>query len=262
MSVYPRNLSTFLNRMSNYNKNNVKMNVLGSAAASDGDVIQVDLPTNSIVDLSSLAWSFRATYNGAAGVAGTNGEVTFPLNAESIISRLAVEVNGQTLVNLQNYNMLYHALLYMTATEDYQLQRRVAQTNIAGNAANGTTLMAASAGGANVAEVRRHVIDTWLGFLGSAKPNFIDTSLLGNVRISITLAGTDIIGLKAAAGNFAKSYTVDQQAFSVDVISIGDGFYDGMVDQMLASGAPMEIPFKNYFSYCVLELYILYYYTT
>ena len=35
MSVYPRNLSTFLNRMSNYNKNNVKMNVLGAAAASD-----------------------------------------------------------------------------------------------------------------------------------------------------------------------------------------------------------------------------------
>ena len=109
--------------------------------------------------------------------------------------------------------------------------------------------MAASAAGANVAQVRRHVIDTWLGFLGSAKPNFIDTSLLGNVRISITLAGTDIIGLKANAGAFAKSYTVDQQAFSVDVISIGDGFYDGMVDQMLASGAPMEIPFKNYFSY-------------
>ena len=153
MSVYPRNLSTFLNRMSNYNKNNVKMNVLGAAAASDGDVIQVDLPTNSIVDLSSLAWSYRVTYNGAAGTAaagGTDGEVTFPLNAESIISRLAVEVNGQTLVNLQNYNMLYHALLYMTATEDYQLQRRVAQTNIAGNAANGTTLMAASAAGANV----------------------------------------------------------------------------------------------------------------
>ena len=250
MSVYPRNLSTFLNRMSNYNKNNVKMNVLGAAAASDGDVIQVDLPTNSIVDLSSLAWSFRVTYNGAAGNADPiNGEVTFPLNAESIISRLAVEVNGQTLVNIQNYNMLYHALLYMTATEDYQLQRRVAQTNIAGNAANGTTLMAASAAGANVAEARRHVIDTWLGFLGSAKPNFIDTSLLGNVRISITLAGTDIIGLKAAGGAFAKSYTVDQQAFSVDVISIGDGFYDGMVDQMLASGAPMEIPFKNYFSY-------------
>ena len=78
---------------------------------------------------------------------------------------------------------------------------------------------------------------------------FIDTSLLGNVRISITLAGADIIGLKAAAGNFARSYVVSDQAFSMDVVSIGDGFYDSMVDQMLASGAPIEIPFKNYFSF-------------
>ena len=58
MSVYPRNLSAFLNRLSGYNKNNVKMNVLGSATARPGDTIQVDLPTNSIVDLNSLAWSF------------------------------------------------------------------------------------------------------------------------------------------------------------------------------------------------------------
>ena len=90
MSVYPRNMSTFLNRMTNYNKNNVKMTVLGTPTANDGDVIQVDLPTNSIVDLSSLAWSFQVVYTGAAGTAasgGTDGQVTFPLNAESIISR-------------------------------------------------------------------------------------------------------------------------------------------------------------------------------
>ena len=62
MSVYPRNMSTFLNRMTNYNKNNVKMTVLGTPTANDGDVIQVDLPTNSIVDLSSLAWSFQVAY--------------------------------------------------------------------------------------------------------------------------------------------------------------------------------------------------------
>ena len=49
MSVYPRNMSAFLNRLSGYNKNNVKMNVLGSSSASAGDIIQVDLPTNSIV---------------------------------------------------------------------------------------------------------------------------------------------------------------------------------------------------------------------
>lgn len=30
MSVYPRNMSAFLNKLSGYNKQNVKLNVLGS----------------------------------------------------------------------------------------------------------------------------------------------------------------------------------------------------------------------------------------
>ena len=258
MSVYPRNLSAYLNRMSGYNKNNVKMNVLGSTKANQGDVIQVDLPSNSIVDLSSLAWSFDVKYT----CTGANTKLHhLPINAESLISRLAVEVNGQTLVNLTNYNTLYHALLYMTATEDYQRQRLVAQANIQGggvkkadNSAgdtvvNGTVqeLTSAVADTLTPSTTRRHVIDTWLGFLGSAKPNFIDTSLLGNVRISITLANSDIVGGDDAPNTSV--FEVDKQHFSVDVVSISDGVYDAMIDQMLASGAPIEIPFKNYFSF-------------
>ena len=46
-----------------------------------------------------------------------------------------------------------------------------------------------------------------------------------------------------------RGYTLDEQYFSMDVISISDGIYDAMVDQRLASGAPIEIPFKNYFSF-------------
>ena len=269
MSVYPRNLSNFLNRLSGYNKNNVKLTVLGGDTANQGDIIQVDLPSNSIVDLSSLAWSFQVVYGtqGAAG-GGNTPSITPPINCEGLISRLAVEVNGQTLCNLTNYNDLFHLLMNMTATEDYQRQRMVAQSNVSGdhggNAANNTgdrgngtaqTLVAADAGAEST---RHHVIDTWVGFLGSAKPNFIDTSLLGNVRISITLAPGDILGAggqtvgggdAAAFTGDNRTYAVSAQAFSVDVISISDGIYDSMVDQMLASGRPIEVPFKNYFCY-------------
>ena len=94
MSVYPRNLSAFLNRLSGYNKANIKMNVLGSTSAKAGDTIQVDLPTNSIVDLSSLAWYFKIIYD-APGHA-----MHAPIQAEAVIKRLAVEVNGQTVVNI------------------------------------------------------------------------------------------------------------------------------------------------------------------
>ena len=252
MSVYPRNLSNFLNRMSGYNKNSVKMNVLGSSDAKNGDIVQVDLPTNSIVDLSSLAWSFDAEWN---AVALENAKtVALPINCESVIERLAIEVNGQTLMNMTNYNVLYHALLYMTGTDDYCRQRRVAQTNHSSGAAAGTAEVLTSdidnTGAAGNILTRRHIIDTWLGFLGSARPTFIDTSLLGNVRITITLApGTIIQNIDSTAASIAPEYTLKNQFFSVDVVSISDGIYDAMVDQMLASGAPIEIPFKNYFSF-------------
>ena len=46
------------------------------------------------------------------------------LNCEAVIDRLAIEVNGVTLVNMTNYNALFHALLYLTATDDYIRSRR------------------------------------------------------------------------------------------------------------------------------------------
>jgi hypothetical protein len=236
--------------MSGYNKNSVKMNVLGSTSANQGDVVQVDLPTNSIVDLSSLAWSYDCTYS-AAAIANTK-KAACPINAETIIDRLAIEVNGQTLVNITNYNVLYHALLYMTATDDYIRQRRMGQTNNESGEGSGVSveLTGLDDGGTAKTDARRHVIDTWLGFLGSAKPNFIDTSLLGNVRITITLAPATIIqNIDSDGGVIASSYALANQFFSIDVVSISDGVYDAMVDQMLASGAPIEIPFKNYFSF-------------
>lgn len=238
MSVYPRNLSAFLNRLTGYNKNNVRLNVLGNSSARHGDIIQVELPANSIVDLSSFAWAFEVEY----GASGGAGAAHLPINAEALISRLAVEVNGQTLVNITNYNTLYHALLYMSATEDYQRQRKIAQSNTSDGIAAGSCQVVN-----NAVATRQHMIDSWLGFLGTAKPNFIDTALLGNVRITITLANSDIINGTAAID---RSYAIlPTQHFSIDVISITDGVYDSMVDSLLAANGVLEIPFKNYFSF-------------
>ena len=262
MSVYPKNLSNFLNRLSGYNKNNVKLNVLGNNSANDGDIIQVDLPSNSIVDLSSLAWSFNMATKAQRGGAADTATIVLPTNIEGIIKRLAVEVNGQTLVNMTDYNTLFHALLYTTGTEDYFRSRKVAQTNKNDNADTwDTSTLTGGAAGGGLADGdltignNDHVIDTWLGFLGTAKPNFIDTSLLGNVRITITLErGSELLcGGNGVAAALTREYTISDQGFSIDVVSISDGIYDAMVDQMLASGRPIEIPFKNYFSYTALQ---------
>jgi hypothetical protein len=103
MSVYPRNPSNFSNCLSGYNKNNVKLTVLGSGSAQQGEIIQVNLPSNSIVDVSSLAWSFQVVY----GTQTAAGACNPPINCEGLISRLAVEVNGQTLVKGKVFNKTF-----------------------------------------------------------------------------------------------------------------------------------------------------------
>jgi hypothetical protein len=130
--------------------------------------------------------------------------------------------------------------------------RKISQSNVgAGNEAkNGQALDYTCADAGHSPPVREHVIDSWLGFLGNSKPNFIDTSLLGNVRIQITLNNGDIISNTVADNaTTARKFAITQQHFSVDVISISDGSYDSMIDSMLASGKPIEVPFKNYLSY-------------
>ena len=218
MSVYPKNLSHYLNRLSGYNKNNVRLNVLGSTSANQGDIIQVDLPSNSICDLGSLAWSFRVVYAAQTG----DSTLCVPEHCEALIDSIEIEVNGQSLCRTTNYNTLFHALLYMTATEDYQRQRLLYNSNRQDETANGKVTDIAT----GTSETQTHVIDTWLGFLGSAKPNFIDTSLLGNVKINIQFNSGDIMcqGATAAAVEGAidystkaasvRTFTIDQQHFS------------------------------------------------
>eukprot|EP01051_Picozoa_sp_SAG22_P002857 SAG22_NODE_131_length_18561_cov_10.941387_13_plen_78_part_00 len=74
---------------------------------------------------------------------------------------------------MNNYHVLFHMLLYATATEDYSRQRQIAQSNKDTAAGSGSAHDLTTADGARVlanAKSTDHVIDTWLGFLGSAKP--------------------------------------------------------------------------------------------
>ena len=59
-------------------------------------------------------------------------------------------------------------------------------------------------------------ISNWLGFLGSAKPEVLDTGILGNVRVRITLAPTNVLIMKEA---------------------------------FLAKGGIYEIPYQSYYSF-------------
>lgn len=233
---YPRNLSYFVRKLANYSRNTFRLQTLNQDTASASQIITVDLPNNALVDLNTLTWFFTGTASGTGGVA------RFPRNIESIIDRLELEVNGQLISGgFSGYNQLWNIIADTSLGEDCTNRRRILQHSADGGAdAAGVTALGAQT---NV----QFAITNWLGPLGSMKPEVLDTNLLGNVRLRITLAPTSILswGTSTTAG----TYSLANMFFSVDTISIDDGNFYAMHDQFLSKGGVYEIPFNNYFSF-------------
>ena len=233
MSGYPRNLSYFVKKLANYFKNTYRLQTLNTDTASASQIITVDLPNNALVDLSTLLWYFE----GATTATGTGAFAVFPRNIESVIERLEVEINGQLVSpGCAQYAQLWNIVSDTTMGEDCTNRRAVLQKGL--NITAAPTAIETST---------PYTIVNWLGFLGSAQPQILDTNLLGNVRIRITLSPTNIL---ATAGTITgTTYSLSKMFFSVDCLSIDDGTYYQLHDSFMAKGGVYEIPFNNYYSF-------------
>lgn len=248
MSGYARNLSYFVRKMANYSRNTYRLQTLNTSTAGPSQIITVDLPNNALVDLSTLTWYFE----GFTGTA-TNSCV-FPRNIETIIERVEVEINGQLVSpGCANYSHLFQILADTTMGEDCTNRRGLLQNGLNVNVppdSNGNSGGTASGSAISVNNTSGvpFTICNWLGFLGSAQPSVLDTNLLGNVRIRITLAPTSVLVSSATAAT-GTTYALANMFFSVDCISIDDGVYYALHDQFLSKGGVYEIPFNNFLSF-------------
>jgi hypothetical protein len=232
MSSYPRNLSYFVKRLSNYSRNTYRLQTLNTNTASASQIITVDLPNNALVDLSTLVLyaegSTTATTNNAA----------FPRNYETLIERVECEINGQLISpGCANYAQLWQIISDTTMGEDCTNRRAVLQNS----------LNITSPPNANQTSVPLTICN-WLGFLGSAQPTVLDTNLLGNVRIRITLSSANVL-VSSTTAVVGANFTLSNMFFSVDCISIDDGIYYNLHDQFLSKNGIYEVPFNNYYSF-------------
>lgn len=161
-----------------------------------------------------------------------------------MIERVEVEVNGQLISpGCANYSHLWQIINDTTMGQDCQVRRSILQNagNVAAPAANVGTIASLTGG-------TPFTICNWLGFLGSAQPTVLDTNLLGNVRIRITLANANVLVSSATAVTGA-TYALANMFFTVDTISIDDGMYYAIHDGFLSKGGVYEIPFNNFYSF-------------
>ena len=176
----------------------------GQSVVNAGDTIIVELPHNSVIDLTTFIMEYTGATNhmgkevagGGNGVAGYLKTRFFPRNSASIIEQLDVEINGQTRFTLNNYGLVYNTLFDLTAAQDSLNRRKV------GENADPSSKIFKDANGelqerrgfsvgfiadGTAKDQEDYVIRSWLGLLNPST-TILDTTILGSVVIKIRLA--------------------------------------------------------------------------
>ena len=113
----PRNLDYYLQRMSGYSKNTIRILPQSKATYNAGDTIVFRLPTNSIIDLHTLQLKMSGRLTNTAN---QNIAIAYPRFTQSFFRRMDWQMGGmQTgLGSLHDYGFLYYLLASHKVPQD------------------------------------------------------------------------------------------------------------------------------------------------
>jgi hypothetical protein len=246
---YPDDLKTTITKLSNYSRSSVKIQNQTNGPVGDGDVLTFRLPANSLVDLSSFAVHANMLCGATGGVDGVGAKVAYlPCRDMSIIRRLTVEMNNTTVCSIDHYDRVRQFMLDYSMGESnkkYALYGNSDPTKIAMTNGTVTGIVA----GANAGFNHPIILDRMISYLAS-KPNYVDTSITGEIIVTITLApGSDCLfkpEATAADASAPPAYVLSDIYATMTKVSINDGFYYASIQSALAQNLPFKMAFKNF----------------
>lgn len=251
---YPPSVSYYMKRLMAHTTNVYKIEPNNATTASANNLVRFDLPSNTLLDLSSIQFWFNAKVSG-----GTQGRL--PNKISSLIERYTVECGGITIYQgNQSYNVVKHVKDALMCPLDVAntSKRVVTHEDIprATSYVDGTTLNGPEAPSADLGATQFMIGGgDLLGFF-EAKPTILDTSLLPTISITFTLAGNNVLTDSDSTTNFttagsgsAASYILNNMRLHTTVYGIQDGSYDMMVESLINAQGFLEIPFKQYHTF-------------
>lgn len=221
----------------------------GQSTVNAGDTIIVELPHNSVIDLTTFIMDYTGETTHAGKTNGGSGDGAagylqtrfFPRNSASIIEQLDVEINGQTRFTLNNYGLVYNTLFDLTAVQDSLNRHKVGENadpsskvfrNDAGEYRERRGYSTGLQIDGSARDKENYVIRSWLGLLNPST-SIIDTNILGSVVINIRLSPPSCLMLGAASN-------LDIQDVQQNVAE------NGITVPAVAAGAPLAAETANY----------------
>jgi hypothetical protein len=169
--LYPKSLQMICAQLSQFSRTTNHMNPVKNNSIGPGQICEVDLPNNTLIDLSTFTMWFQGISS-----ANTVAFTCFSTEIETILDRVEVIINNKNVTNgLLHYNQLFKVLAEFYFGTDKRNARSILQ--------NGLVEAVPTAADT----LQQYCINNWLNFF-SAQPSIVSTKLLGNIRVRITLA--------------------------------------------------------------------------
>jgi len=247
------NLVFATTQMTDYTRNRYRLDTTSATVASAGQIITVNFPEASLLDMKSFRFFFQVTCSQAN--TGSSTDYVYarcPDDASTFIQKLEVYLNGVQVSSGQNeYNSMARLIKIGKSSNDR-------------NSSYGQLTENAFITADSKAQVANLCVSEWNGFLNDLSTRFLPTSLMGQIQVRITLAnnavlvpatvvsGNAVIPTTLTAGQITNaatmSYSVSNIRFSVDAISVCPA-YNEMLSQQLAREGLLKLNYKEYYTF-------------
>lgn len=267
--MFSPNLTYFVERLQGVSTNTFRLESQNKTTAQQNDIITFDLPSNAILNLRSLKVWCNATANKGAVPSGARLP---PIS--DLVERIEVSVGGIILSQGTNFSNVLSEAMKSLSYEDCdsvtghpQYVREKSYVNKLGNGAlilTGTANEDYPVNGNN----QLFCIDKFPGFLATADPKLLDSSLLPDIRVRLYMATDNVlttsldVGMGSAAAitgppvikaGFARAggagggrYELTDIHATIEAIGMSDIGYDAMIDSQMKQQGFLEIPYKAY----------------
>ena len=272
---YPKNLSSRIQYLNNFSTYIVKINPSNSQTglnnvSTGGDVV-IELPPNSMVDLSSL--TLWADFSTILGVGNADSYRGYYLSryANCLIRRIQIEIGGITVQDISDYNLINQIFSDMQYSYESGSKKLLGNFDpLAKTNPNGTwnsLYRTIPIGTPNVSkqDQRKIAMNGFLGFLaGNGEQKYLDTSICGNVRITFSFDNASRVLIKSALTSYdgvvatgaaagitaaavpAPAYSLGNIYATIKKVSIDDGVFFSSIATALSSGIPFTYMFHNF----------------
>jgi hypothetical protein len=196
-----------------------------------------------------MSGSFRATSTGGT----VNTGIAIPTNLDlTLLQSLSVVANGAVLNQpFLNYSTCATICNDLAGGQDSVKKRSALQHSIPQPLIKSDN----SAGGEVLQGYVPFVNANMLSPLSSCQPQYISSSLLGDLEVRMVMNGSNIVSignLQAPGASIAgsrASWDVKDIQFFIETASVDSSILDNAISEHLASGQPVVIPFQNIFSF-------------